>query len=202
MGLAYERRGHGDPLLLVHGTGSQRQVWDPLLDRLAAEREVIAPDLPGFGETPPLSRPVVTPEDFAGALAELLDDLSLGAVHVAGHSLGGGIALALGASGRGRSVTALSPIGFWTPQEANFCRRSLFFAAAAARASGAGRPPPARQSGRPDARDVAADGAPVAHKLRGVDLGYPKLGRSPGMRAALDGCRRGASSPTGRWPAP
>jgi pimeloyl-ACP methyl ester carboxylesterase len=47
------RLGHGRPLLLIHGLGGTWRSWLPVLDRLAAEREVIAVDLPGFGETPP-----------------------------------------------------------------------------------------------------------------------------------------------------
>jgi len=49
--LAHERRGSGPPLVLIHGLGSRRQVWDPLIGELARHREVIAIDLPGFGES-------------------------------------------------------------------------------------------------------------------------------------------------------
>ena len=58
-------------------------------------------------------------------MAALLDELRLDDVHVAGNSLGGGIALELGRRGRARSVTALSPIGFWTPREYAWARRVL-----------------------------------------------------------------------------
>jgi pimeloyl-ACP methyl ester carboxylesterase len=51
----HEVRGTGEPLLLVHGTGSSLRVWDPLVERLAARRTVIAVDLPGFGASPPLT---------------------------------------------------------------------------------------------------------------------------------------------------
>ena len=50
--LNHYRDGSGDALLLMHGIGSRWQVWIPVLDRLAAERTVIALDLPGFGESP------------------------------------------------------------------------------------------------------------------------------------------------------
>ena len=49
MRLSHHRRGSGDPLLLIHGIGSQWQVWEPVLDQVAGEREVVAIDLPGFG---------------------------------------------------------------------------------------------------------------------------------------------------------
>ncbi|WP_433719048.1 alpha/beta fold hydrolase [Actinoplanes sp. CA-051413] len=58
--LAHERLGSGPPLVLIHGLGSRRQVWDPLIAELARHREVIAIDLPGFGESPlwpPLAGP-------------------------------------------------------------------------------------------------------------------------------------------------
>ena len=41
MQLNHERRGSGEPLVLIHGIGSHWQVWEPVLDRLAAQREVM-----------------------------------------------------------------------------------------------------------------------------------------------------------------
>lgn len=49
------RQGSGKPLLLVHGLGSSIGNWDPVVPALAAEREVIAVDLPGCGESAPLT---------------------------------------------------------------------------------------------------------------------------------------------------
>jgi pimeloyl-ACP methyl ester carboxylesterase len=112
--LAYSRAGSGPPLVLLHGIGHRRQAWDAVLDRLTPHRDVIAVDLPGHGESPPLDtagRPAI------GALAEdltgFLDQLGLDRPHVAGNSLGGRLALEAGALGRAASVTALSPAGFW-----------------------------------------------------------------------------------------
>jgi pimeloyl-ACP methyl ester carboxylesterase len=48
------RRGSGQALLLIHGLGGRWQSWNPILNDLAAQREVIAVDLPGFGQTPRL----------------------------------------------------------------------------------------------------------------------------------------------------
>ena len=53
--LYHEVRGTGEPLLLLRGTSRSVRVWDPVVDRLAARRTVIAVDLPGFGTSPPLT---------------------------------------------------------------------------------------------------------------------------------------------------
>jgi pimeloyl-ACP methyl ester carboxylesterase len=54
-----------------------------------------------------------------------LDEHEIGTPHVGGNSLGGWLALELAKRGRARSVTALSPAGFWNRPEALFCRSSL-----------------------------------------------------------------------------
>lgn len=121
MQLAFERSGSGSPLVLVHGIGSRRGAWDPVVPHLAGEREVLAVDLPGFGDSPPLPDRVAP---FVSALTEALvawwTELGIERPHVAGNSLGGGIALELARAGAVRSATALSPIGFGTPLEARY----------------------------------------------------------------------------------
>ncbi|MFG2191845.1 alpha/beta fold hydrolase [Streptomyces sp. NPDC048639] len=119
--VVYERRGSGEPLLLLHGIGHHRQGWDPVLHILAAERDVIAVDLPGFGESPAL--PEGVPHDLATVvpvLGGLCKALELGRPHVAGNSLGGLLALAMGRDRLVRSVTALAPAGFWSPAERRY----------------------------------------------------------------------------------
>src|SRR5919112_1675530 len=112
--LAYTRLGAGEPLVLLHGQGLSRRVWDPVVTELARERDVIAVDLPGHGDSPRQPRGVgSTPLDQAHAVAELLDELGLTTVHVAGNSVGGWVALELGRLQRARTVTALSPGGLW-----------------------------------------------------------------------------------------
>ncbi|MGI8429873.1 MAG: alpha/beta fold hydrolase [Solirubrobacteraceae bacterium] len=110
--LAYDRVGHGPPLVLLHSLGADRRVWDPILEPLAQDREVLAVDLPGFGESPPLSH-TPTPSALAHAVAEFLAGLGLSRPHVAGNSLGGWVALELGLAGHARSVTAIAPAGLW-----------------------------------------------------------------------------------------
>jgi len=111
--LAFERRGSGPALLLLHPLGADRHVWAPLVDRLAGERDVICVDLPGFGGSAPLDGDA-SPPALAGAVAEFMAALGLGGdTHVAGNSLGGWVALELALAGHARSVTAIAPAGLW-----------------------------------------------------------------------------------------
>ncbi|MFF7791719.1 alpha/beta fold hydrolase [Streptomyces sp. NPDC007991] len=119
--LSYTRQGSGEPLLLLHGIGHHRQVWDPVLPALAAERDVIAVDLPGCGESPAL------PDGMAHdlptmntVLTALFGALEIERPHVAGNSLGGLLALELARAQLVRSVTALSPAGFWNEAERRY----------------------------------------------------------------------------------
>ncbi len=84
-------------------------MWRPVVPLLAREREVIAVDMPGFGASPPGPQ---TLGGLADAVAAFAASLGIDRPHVAGNSLGGGVALALGAAGRARSVCAISPVGF------------------------------------------------------------------------------------------
>lgn len=84
MEMHHVRRGSGKPLLLLHGLGGSWREWAPVLDDLAAEREVIAVDLPGFGETPPLPGKVSI-ETLADAVTRFLEEQDLVGVDVAGE---------------------------------------------------------------------------------------------------------------------
>jgi pimeloyl-ACP methyl ester carboxylesterase len=113
--IAYERRGSGEPLLLIHPLGGDRHVWAPVLDLLAAQRDVIAIDLPGFGESPALPAGTeASPAILTAAVAELVASIGVERPHVAGNSLGGWIALELALAGDARSVTAIAPAGLWS----------------------------------------------------------------------------------------
>ena len=113
MGLAHHRGGAGEPVVLLHGVGSQWQVWEPVLPALERERDAIAVDLPGFGGSPSLPIGVVpNAAALADAVAEFMDGLGLERPVIGGNSLGGWIALELAKRGRARAVVALSPAGF------------------------------------------------------------------------------------------
>ena len=97
--MAYWRRAgarsESPKLLFLHGLGASSHIWEPLARHLPSGLELVAPDLPGAGATP--SRGPLGPAEFAAfalefATAAGLDHLDV----VAGHSLGGAIALEVG----------------------------------------------------------------------------------------------------------
>ena len=97
-------------LLLVHGIGSTRAFWDPIVPLLEGFTSV-AVDVPGFGAAPAIEEPV-TVARLAAALDTALDEPSPGPVVVIGHSLGGMIAeeLALLAPERVRGLVLCNTI--------------------------------------------------------------------------------------------
>ncbi|MEV0129789.1 alpha/beta fold hydrolase [Dactylosporangium sp. NPDC050688] len=135
--LSHHREGSGEPLVLIHGLGSRWQVWQPVLPLLRGSFDVVALDLPGFGASPAGSGADVgtladavlrfAADAFPGACSDGFSGAFSGArtFHVAGSSLGGGVALELGRRGAARSVTAFAPIGFWGPVSRRWCQASV-----------------------------------------------------------------------------
>jgi pimeloyl-ACP methyl ester carboxylesterase len=123
--LNHHRLGAGPTLVLIHGIGSRWQIWEPVLDRLARERDVVALDLPGFGDSP-MPPPGTPPgaSSLARLVGEFLDELGVERPHVAGNSLGGWVSLELAKNGRVSTATGVSPAGFHTGREARFQRAS------------------------------------------------------------------------------
>ncbi|NKZ05560.1 alpha/beta fold hydrolase [Actinomadura latina] len=126
MDIVFDRRGEGPPLVLLHGIGHRRQGWTPVMDLLAAERDVIAVDLPGFGDSPPL--PPGTPytlDTVISILAGSFAELGLEKPHIAGNSLGGLFALEAADRGLASSATVLSPAGFFNAAELRYAASVL-----------------------------------------------------------------------------
>lgn len=153
MMLNHHRQGTGEPLLLVHGIGSRWQMWTPILDALAAEHDVIAVDLPGFGASPmPPPGTPPGPASLTGLVETFLGEIGVRRPHVAGNSLGGLIALELARRDRVASATALSPAGFASPAETALARSSLWIGVRIARVAG---PHAERLLARPAARRLS-----------------------------------------------
>lgn len=112
--IASDRAGSGPRVLLVHGLGGERHVWEPVWPALTARCDVMTVDLPGFGASDPLpAGSDVSPQGLARALAAFLVEQEFEQPHVVGNSLGGWVGLELARLGAARSVTALCPAGFW-----------------------------------------------------------------------------------------
>ena len=125
-GLAFHRTGTGPPLVLLHGIGSSHRVWSPVVAALAEHFDVIAVDLPGFGESPPLATGVEPhPAALAGAVDALLDGLGIVAPAVAGNSLGGWVALELAEVRPTAALVLISPAGLWPGRTPLYNRLSL-----------------------------------------------------------------------------
>ncbi|WP_292988527.1 alpha/beta fold hydrolase [Mycobacterium sp.] len=109
------RIGSGTPLLLVHGISNLHN-WDLVVPDLARERTVIAIDLPGFGQSPPLAGEVSV-ATLTDAVENFIDEQDLGGVDVVGSSMGARIVLDLARRGHSGDVVALDPGGFWSDRQ-------------------------------------------------------------------------------------
>ncbi len=115
------RHGSGPPLLYLHGLCDVHAALPadratPFLAALAARRHVVAPALPGYSGSDGLEN-MRDVEDVVFHLVDLLDALSLPAVDVVGHSLGGWMAaeLALRRPERVRRLVLVAPVGLHVP---------------------------------------------------------------------------------------
>lgn len=102
--------------MLVHGLGAGWRSWAPILDGLTEHRQVVAVDLPGFGETPPLAGEVSI-ATLTDAVADFIREQGLDGVSTVGQSMGGRIVLELARRGVGGDTVALDPGGFWSDRE-------------------------------------------------------------------------------------
>lgn len=93
-----EQRGEGEPLLLLHGFGESTYSWRKVVPDLSAHYRTIAIDLHGFGYTERPKEPAAYSRDGQLRLIlSVLDALGIESAHVAGHSYGGALTLALAA---------------------------------------------------------------------------------------------------------
>ena len=88
--VTYEIRGQGPPLLLLHGFGVDRRMWQPQVTALGASYTLILCDMPGFGasEDPPETKTYTSSDMVA-----LVGHLGFNQVHLCGLSYGGAVAL-------------------------------------------------------------------------------------------------------------
>jgi pimeloyl-ACP methyl ester carboxylesterase len=108
----WHRAGTGSPLLLLHGVSATWRVWSPVLPHLESHHDVLAPTLLGHAGASAL-HPDASPSvaALADGIESELDRAGLDAVHVAGNSLGGWVAIELARRGRANSLVLFSPGG-------------------------------------------------------------------------------------------
>jgi pimeloyl-ACP methyl ester carboxylesterase len=90
--LSYVQAGSGPVLLLIHGIAGTLETWQAVIESLAEQHTVIAPDLPGHGGSAPGAGDYSLGA-FAAGLRDLLVTLGHERATLVGHSLGGGIAM-------------------------------------------------------------------------------------------------------------
>lgn len=92
--IVYSETGRGETILLLHGFGGDKDNWTRMAPYLYRQYRLVAPDLPGFGESSRLNG-----ENYAVSLQiqrvkEFKEKIGLGKVHIVGNSMGGAIAAA------------------------------------------------------------------------------------------------------------
>lgn len=99
VGLDFVTVGDGPTVLLVHGTGADAMSnWGPLIDTVGGRFRLVAPNLPGAGDTPPRATPLAV-EPLVEQLVAAVDASGAeGSFHVVGHSVGAVLAAAVAAT--------------------------------------------------------------------------------------------------------
>ncbi len=114
MNVHYRVTGSGEPLVLLHGTGSSLHTWEEWTNQLSSQYQVISLDLPGFGLTGKHFANDYSIKAYADFIDIFLDKLGVTHINLAGNSLGGHIAwqYALDHSNRVKKLILLNSSGF------------------------------------------------------------------------------------------
>lgn len=107
----YRRSGSGPTIILLHGLGMQNAVWQPQIDTLQNDFDVVTFDMLGHGQSSlPPEKPLLS--DYADQVLSVMDALNIPSAHLAGHSMGAliGLEFALTHPDRLRSISALNGV--------------------------------------------------------------------------------------------
>ena len=123
MKMNHLRSGSGKPLLLIHGLGGSARSWSSIWTASAERRDLVAVDLPGFGDTPPLAGETSI-RSLSDAVTSFIDAHGLRSIDVVGSSMGARLLLELARRGGVvGSVVSFNPGGFWRGWE----RHAFYF---------------------------------------------------------------------------
>lgn len=112
--IAYVDQGQGsETIIFIHGLGSYIPAWKKNIDALSKDYRCIAIDLPGYGKSSKNPHSGLM-SFYAGVIAKFMDKLELKDVTLAGHSMGGQIALvaALEYPQKVKNLILVDPAGF------------------------------------------------------------------------------------------
>lgn len=96
MKINIDRYGQGEKIIFIHGSGGSMWIWHSLTDYLKSSMEVILVDLPGHGQSSGEGYESV--DEYADSVYSAIKEHNLLNCIVAGHSLGGAIAMSLALS--------------------------------------------------------------------------------------------------------
>lgn len=122
--VAYLEGGSGEPLLLLHGMGANKDEWNRVASHLTDRHRVIAVDLPGFGESDkPSDASYLTPAQVRH-VKQIIEALNLDTLHLGGNSMGGRIAAAYAAEypDHVESLWLLAPSGVMGAQQSELVK--------------------------------------------------------------------------------
>lgn len=121
----YLEGGRGEPLVLLHGFGANKDNFTRVAKYLTPRYRVIVPDHLGFGESSKPAQADYTARAQAARLHALLRELGVTRPHLGGSSMGGHIALAYAATypKEVQSLWLLSPAGVWSAPPSEVRRR-------------------------------------------------------------------------------
>lgn len=98
-------KGEGEPIFLIHGCFSSLHTWEAWEKELSPYFMTVSMDLPGHGLTGPDPEKRYGTEDYASLVFKIADQLGIGEFHVAGNSMGGGVALKMASDQPDRILT-------------------------------------------------------------------------------------------------
>ena len=109
--IAYRRKGDGEVVVLFHGAGFTR-MWIPFYEKMSESVDFIAPEQPGFGETPMPSW-FRTFDDLVILYDQFFEQLGVDKIHLVGFSMGGWAAAEFAAyyPRRLKSLNLITPVG-------------------------------------------------------------------------------------------